>query len=188
MHQGFIKLHRKLLEWDWYDDPNTFRLFIHLLLKANHSNKSWRGIEIKRGDILTSLESLSKELGLSYQQVRTSIKKLISTNEITNKSTSSSRVITVNSYNIYQDSNRQDNSQATSEQQTSNKQATTTKECKNAFNEKNEKKITDSELLKEKQKYKDWFNYNPDASSNMKLDMEDKWLKVKAELKKRGIK
>ena len=31
---GWIKIHRKITEWEWYDDVNTFRLFMHLILKS----------------------------------------------------------------------------------------------------------------------------------------------------------
>lgn len=65
MGNGWIKLHRKLLEWEWYDDSNAFRLFIHCLLKSNHEERQWRGIVINRGEFVTSQESLSKELKLS---------------------------------------------------------------------------------------------------------------------------
>jgi len=137
METGYIKLFRLLLEWEWYHDANTMRLFIHLLLKANFIDKKWQGIQIKRGQVLTSLDSLSKELHLSPQQIRTSISKLISTNEITNQSTSSNRLITVVSYDNYQQDNKQDNKQATNEQQTSNKRATTTNNDKKEKNDKN---------------------------------------------------
>jgi len=73
--EGWIKLHRGLLEWEWYDEPNVFRLFLHCILKANHSDKSWRGSVIKRGEFVTSLQNLSSETKLSVQQVRTCLKK-----------------------------------------------------------------------------------------------------------------
>jgi hypothetical protein len=62
---GFIKLHRQLLDWEWYSDNNTFRVFIHCLLKANYKDKNWKGIQIKRGQFVTSTSKLSTELGLS---------------------------------------------------------------------------------------------------------------------------
>lgn len=33
--KGWLKLHRQITEWEWYDDANTFRLLIHLLIMAN---------------------------------------------------------------------------------------------------------------------------------------------------------
>ena len=60
-NQGWIKFHRKFINWEWYDDINTSRLFIHCLLRANHQDKKWRGITIKMGQFVTSLSKLSTE-------------------------------------------------------------------------------------------------------------------------------
>ncbi|MFC4739222.1 hypothetical protein ACFO3U_04385 [Flavobacterium ponti] len=32
---GFIPLQRTILEWQWYQNSNVARLFIHILLKSN---------------------------------------------------------------------------------------------------------------------------------------------------------
>lgn len=138
---GYIKLHRSIVNWGWWSCPNTAHLFVHCLLKANFEDKIWQGIEIKRGSFVTSLEILSKETGLTVQEVRTALKHLISTNEITNKSTSKNRIITVVKYNEYQDNNNQSNKQVTNEQQTDNKQITTTKEYKEIKNIRNKEYI-----------------------------------------------
>lgn len=143
--EGWIKIHRKMIDWEWYDDNNTKVLFIHLLLTANHKEKKWKGQTILRGQKLTSLEHLAEETSLSVQQVRTSLKKLKSTNEITIKSTSKNTLITIEKYSSYQDkddednkqNNTQNNKQITNEQQTNNKQITTNKKDKNDKNEKN---------------------------------------------------
>lgn len=100
--EGWIKIHRKIINWEWYDDINTKVLFLHLLLTANHQNKKWRGQIIKRGQKITSLSHLSKETGLSLQQIRTSLNKLKSTNEITIKSTSKYTLISIEKYSDYQ--------------------------------------------------------------------------------------
>ena len=102
MHRGFIKFYRRFLEWEWYEDINCVRLFIHLLLKSNYKDNKWQGIEVKRGQLITSIKHLSKETGLSEQQVRSTIKKLISTNEITSKATNKFTIITIEKYSLYQ--------------------------------------------------------------------------------------
>ena len=63
-------------------------------------------------------------------QVRTAIKKLRSTGEITSKSSNKNTVFIVNNYDLYQGSNKQNNEPVTSKQQTDNIQITTTKESK----------------------------------------------------------
>lgn len=120
LEDGFVKLHRSLLKWEWYDDANTARLFIHLILTANYEDRKWRGVDVKRGQRVISREKLAKELKLSVQSVRTSLNRLISTNEITSESTSRFTIITVKNYDYYQQNNQQDNKQVTSIQQTAN--------------------------------------------------------------------
>lgn len=139
---GFIKIYRSIESWDWWEDLNTFRLFMVLLINANWKTKKWRGKKIKRGQLWTSIESLSEKSGLTPMQVRTSLEKLMKTNEITNKSTNEGRLITVVNYDFYQ-SNEGDitsdltsnlTSNLTDEQQTYNKPITTTKEVKELNN------------------------------------------------------
>ena len=127
---GYIKLYKKMLKWEWYDDINTKILFVHCLLKANWDATKWHGIELQAGQFVTSLSSLSKETTLSVQQVRTALEHLELTGEITSKSQSKFRVITVNSWSQYQGDNKQPNRKITSKQQTSNKQVTTDEEYK----------------------------------------------------------
>ena len=99
---GWIKLHRIITEWEWYDDSNTFRLFIHLLLKANSKDAIWRGEPIKRGQLITSIAHLSEELKLSVKQIRISINKLKRTNEVASARANNSTRLTINKYDSYQ--------------------------------------------------------------------------------------
>lgn len=124
---GWIKLHRQILEWEWYEDINCFRLFTHLLLKANHKEKRYKGIVVKAGQIVTSRDLLAQETGLSSQQVRTAITKLKSTNEITSVTSSQGTIIEVVNYEKYQLSTNE----ITEEQPTSNQRVTTNKNDKN---------------------------------------------------------
>ena len=121
---GFILLHRSILKWEWYNDANTARLFIHLLLTVNYVDAKWQGIEIKSGQRIASYGVLSKELNISVQSIRTAIKRLISTGELTHEATSKYGLFTVNNYDKYQTltdnltvSQHTTNSQATVNQQ-----------------------------------------------------------------------
>jgi hypothetical protein len=121
--EGWVKLHRKFLEWEWYDKSETVHLFLHCLLKANHKDKSYRGKIIKRGSFLTSRELLSSELGLSQRQIRTSLNRLKMTNELTINSTRKGTIIQVVNYSKYQVKTKQetDNRPTRDQQETSNK-------------------------------------------------------------------
>lgn len=138
MHEGWIKLHRKFLDWEWYDDTNTKVVFIHCLFKANFEDRQYQGKTIKRGQLITGRKKFAKEVGLSVQQVRTAWNKLEATGEITTESTNQGTTITVCNYSTYQNREKNNNQQVTSnptnEQPASNQQVTTRK------NEKNEKK------------------------------------------------
>lgn len=125
---NWIKLFSKFVNWEWYKDQNTKSLFIHCLLKANWKEAKFMGETIPRGSFVTSLDSLAKELGLTVQEIRTALKHLISTSEITSKSTNKYRIITVVNYELYQQVNKQTNSQSTSNQQATNNQLTTIEE------------------------------------------------------------
>ena len=130
MNEGWISLHRKLLEWEWYGDYKVVSLFIHCLLKANYKTKEWRGNIIPRGTFITSYESLSNETGLSIREIRTSLSKLIKTGEIDKRTTNLNSWVTVINYDRYQEIDRQE----TSERQASDKRATTTNKENNYNN------------------------------------------------------
>ena len=128
--KGYIQIHRQILEWEWFDDHNTFRLFMYLLLKANHKQRKYKGTTIKAGELVTGLSVLSDQTGLSVQQIRTSIKRLKSTNEITSTSSSKGTKIQVVNYCKYQLLT----SELTVKQQTNNKQIAANNNVNNVNN------------------------------------------------------
>jgi len=169
--KGWIKLHREFIKWEWYDDHNTSRLFLHLLLTVNFEDKPWHGITIERGSIVTSSNTLAEQTKLSRQQTRTSLEKLQLTNEITIKATKRYSLITVCKYNEYQ---KRDNDEQPSEQPSNNQVVTksqpsrnqvvtTTKEEKNSKKEKKE----DKKIIKK--------NFNPDQLGNKIMMTDDQY-------------
>ena len=123
--KGWICLFRKFLEWEWYDDANVMRVFIHLLLCANHQDNKWRGKLIRRGELITSQSKLAYSLKLSIMQIRNSLSKLKRTGEITVLTTPEYSVISIKNYDLYQINNRPKNAQRTYKELTSNRRATT---------------------------------------------------------------
>lgn len=142
---GYIKIHRRLLDWEWYADPVVRSVFLHLLLTVNFREKEWQGKTIQRGQVVTSYAKLSSELGFSVQQIRTAMKKLNATGEVTSEATSRYTVVTIENWGKYQDCEEEATSSATSnatiEQQASNKQSTSNQQqLKKDKNNKNDKK------------------------------------------------
>jgi hypothetical protein len=125
--EGWIKLHRKFLDWEWYQDGNTMRVFLHLLLTANFEDKKWNGMIIRRGQLVTGRKKLSEELQLSERAIRTCITRLKTTSELSVKTTNKYSIITICNYESYQEvltTNDQQNDQQAVQQ------TTTTKEIK----------------------------------------------------------
>ena len=139
---GFIKIDRGILDWEWYSDINTTRLFIHLILKANWKDGRFQGQEIKRGSFVTSYPKLAEETELTVNQVRTSLSKLKSTGEITVKSQSKFSVITVKNYCLYQDISQANHRQITDKPQTNHSQITTIEESKKVRREEIKKRVS----------------------------------------------
>ena len=112
---NFIKIDRKILKWEWWSDINTCRLFLYMLIVAYWKSGNYKGKEIPRGSFPSSLSELSKETGLTENEVRTAIKHLKSTGEITSKSHSKFTVFTVKNYDLYQSDNKQNYNESTGE-------------------------------------------------------------------------
>ena len=124
MRGGYIKLHRKFTKWGWYSDPNTARVFLHLLLTASWEECEYRGYKIKPGQVVTGLYRMSKDLKMSVQSIRTALDHLKSTNEITIKTTNKFSIITIENWDKYQlgefESTSKPTHKLTNDQQTTN--------------------------------------------------------------------
>lgn len=131
---GWIKLHRILQQWEWWHDDKMLRVFLTILLNANHEDGRWQGQEVKKGQWITGRKKLVDMTGISNQSIRTILKRLENSQEITIKSTSKFSVITVVNWHIYQSVENESTNKLTNDQPASNQQVTTNK------NEKKEEK------------------------------------------------
>jgi biotin operon repressor len=149
LESGFVRIYRSLLNWEWYDDANTMRVFLHLILTANWEPKKWHGITIERGQRVYSRSKLAAELKMSEQSVRTAINHLISTGEVTNDSTREYSIVTIKNYELYQQSTSElTNDQPTSNQRPTNDQPQFNKD-KNDKKDKKDKKNIYSKIFSE---------------------------------------
>ena len=122
MGEGWIKLNRKFLEWEWASVPEMVSLFIHLLLKASGEDRRWKGMDIKHGQLVTDIHGLATEVGITVQKLRTSLRHLRDSEEIIVKSTNKFTIITILNYDSYGSGESATNKQTTNKQQTNNKQ------------------------------------------------------------------
>lgn len=101
MNFGFIQLGRNFMDWRWYSDGNTVRLFLHLLMSVNYEDKDYQDITVRRGQRIASLAKLADELSLSVHQIRTALEHLEKTGDVTRSSQGKFTVVTVNSYDDF---------------------------------------------------------------------------------------
>jgi len=145
---GWIKIHKKFLTWEWWDSSDMVQIFLYLLLSANFKESRYQGHTIKRGQLVSGRKKIAEDCSLSEQTVRTCLKRLKSTNEITITSTSKYSIITICNYSRYQGDNflinqqinQVSNQQLTSNQPATNQQLTTSEEYKKEKNIRNKER------------------------------------------------
>ena len=87
---GWLKLHRKIIEWEYFTNPECVQLLVYLLCQAD-----------EEGNVFTTVERICADLRLTRQVVRDRLKKLSSTNTSTIKSTNKQTHITLCNFTSY---------------------------------------------------------------------------------------
>lgn len=134
---GWIKLYRSTLDWEWYSDPNTSRVFLHLLLTANYEEGRFMGEIIPIGSCVTGRLKLAQTLGLSERCVRTAIKRLEKSQQVTIKSLHKFSVISITNWSEYQQDDQPTTSKRPASDHPNDQQVTTLKEGKKERNKNN---------------------------------------------------
>jgi len=127
---AYIYLRKKILDWQWYNDTPTRSVFIHCLLRASWKDAEYKGIRYGRGQLIDSNEKIAEDLGISIQNVKTAIKHLKRSGELTSLKIGKHRIITVVKYDMYQQPNLMPNLELTSNQPETNLELTSYKEIK----------------------------------------------------------
>lgn len=104
---GYLKLHRKMINWQWYREPNTKILFIHLMITASYKSSTYCGLNLKPGSRACTVKGLSDECGLTVKNIRTAIEHLKESGEINVSVNPMPKfmVITLNNWKEYQAEN-----------------------------------------------------------------------------------
>lgn len=135
MDEGYIKLFRSMTNWEWYQDSNTKVVFLHLLLNANLEETRYMNHVIPKGGLVIGRKRLAADLGITERAVRTALKHLKMTNEVTIETTNRFSIVTIVNWEKYQiNSKRVTNkmtNQVANNRPTSDQQVTTEKEYKN---------------------------------------------------------
>ena len=99
---GFFKMERKILDWEWLQDPKTVVTWIVLMAFAEWDT----GCDLKPGQIITTQKELMEYTGLSRQELRTALSHLVSTKDITieptKDGTKAATLITIEKWTSFQ--------------------------------------------------------------------------------------
>ena len=98
---NFIILGQDIMRMKFFKDSATTKVFITLLLEANFKTGCFLGYTIERGQIFTNYKYLSDVTGLTVNQIRYSLDKLRSCEEITSQRMGNYTLITVCNYDDY---------------------------------------------------------------------------------------
>ena len=141
----WIKLDRNIMQWEWYTNSNTMRVFVHLLLRANAKEGRFKGLAVGRGQLITSYQKIALETGISVSCVRKAVENLKRTGELTSRPFHDFSLITIKNYDRYQDT-------ATNQSQAASKQSAPKKQQPKA-RKKNEVKKEDNPVKEPPNEY-----------------------------------
>lgn len=144
-NQGWVCLHRKILDKGWFKNSKYVSVWVHLLLKANHEEKEfmWNGkiMKVKEGQLITGRRELSKETGVRESTLEDILKLFENEQQIQQQKTTKFRLITILNWTKYQE-------KPTTEQQQSNNRATTKRHKQQCNNINNDNNISSNEDIK----------------------------------------
>lgn len=134
LNNGWVRVYRKMENWEWYQDSVMVHLFIHLLLLANHEQGVWQGVDIQRGQLVTGRKALNRQTGIKESLLRLRLRKLEKSKEITIKRTNKYSIITIVNYELYQKKQEKLTNKDDTNEPNTNQQLTTNKNIKNIKN------------------------------------------------------
>ena len=148
---GWIKLHRKLLDNPVFQNEKLLKMFVWCLLKAAHEGYTQlvglQVVEVGKSQFIYGRNKASIELKMKPSSVHKLLKKLQELKIIDVKSNNKFSLVTIVNWELYQSKEKkvtaeeqQRNNNVTTKEQQSN----TNKKVKNLKNDKNDKKVKKS--------------------------------------------
>lgn len=108
--EGYLKLHRQIIESTQFADPIRLKIWIWCLIKANHKNKAvalktgkgYTTVMVKRGQFIFGRNTASEELNVPPSTVLRHMEKLQLEKAISILSDNQYSIITICKYEQYQ--------------------------------------------------------------------------------------
>jgi len=144
-NKGWIKLYRALLDSPYANNPDYSWLWVYLLLRARHKEKTimWNGKDliIKEGQLITGRKELSMNSGLTESKVYRILNYFEKEQQIEQQKTNKFTLITILNWSKYQSSEQLIEQQMNNKRTTNEQQVNTNKNDKKDKNDKNVIKI-----------------------------------------------
>lgn len=144
MKDGYIKLHRKVLDSAVYKESDYLSVWVHCLMRAGYKDKEMiynnRKLIIKRGQFIISRKKMAKETGVQESKVERVLKYLKSEQMIEQQNLHTSRLITIINYDKYQSHEQVDEQPVNSQRTASEQPVNTIKKDKKDKKDKNKNK------------------------------------------------
>ena len=182
---GWIKLHRSLLDWEWWGDHNMVRLLTYLLCAVNYEQKQWMGMDVMPGTLITSYEKLSDATGLTVKQSRLCVDRLKKGKQIEVKKAGKGQAITLTKWDKLQSDDEKKAGKGQASGQAKGIERATTKESKEVKEERMRQRKLEfastlepflntypKEMIDEFVAY--WTEPNP-AGTKMKFELRETW-------------
>ena len=140
---GYIKLHRKIIYDEIFDNANLLKVWVWCLCKATHRERTvsvgLQTVSLMQGQFVTGRESAAEELGMKPSTAWRYIKKLEKSGNLDIKSNNKFSLVTVEKWDFYQVQSyaggQQNGQQMDSKWTANGQQMDTNKNIKNKENE-----------------------------------------------------
>jgi len=123
---GWIRIYRQALENGWLRNHRLWAFWCYCLLKASHKSTKvmigYQQVSLESGQFVFGRQQAAADLDLSENVIRTCLTRLISTNNLTIKTTNKYSIITIVNWHSYQngqEENHQQNHQQLNQEVTS---------------------------------------------------------------------
>ena len=134
---GWISLHRKLLDSLVFSNPNLLKVWVWCLLKATHTEHTQMvglvKVELKKGDFVTGRFKGSEELNLNPSTFYKYLKVLEDEKQIKINSNNKFTVVTIVNWEVYQVEKIKSNNKITTKEQQNNTNNKGNKENKKEY-------------------------------------------------------
>ncbi|MBM7554832.1 DnaD domain-containing protein [Thalassobacillus pellis] len=149
--QGWVKLHRKILHSEIFENEKMLKVFIYCVAKSSHkvteSRVGRQKVELEPGQFIFGRKQAASELNMNASTVRDYIKTLEEDGVITVESTNKYSVVTVENWAFYQSNGEEYDNKTTAEKHQDDNYSTSEGQQKDTY--KNERELKEVKNVKE---------------------------------------